>query len=50
MGVFDKFLNIMKLDEEDDYDEFDDYDEEDDDDYEEEAPKKKIFQKERKRF
>ena len=29
MGVFDKFLNIMKLDEEDDFDEFDEYDEED---------------------
>jgi cell division inhibitor SepF len=50
MGVFDKFLNIMKLDEEDDYDEFDDYDEEDDDDYEEEAPKKRFFKKKEKDF
>jgi cell division inhibitor SepF len=51
MGVFDKFLNIMKLDEEDDYDEFDEYDEEDDDDdYEEEAPKKRFFKKKEKDF
>ena len=50
MGVFDKFLNIMKLDEEDDYDEFDDYDEEDDDDYEDEAPKKRFFKKKEKDF
>lgn len=49
MGVFDKFLNIMKLDEEDDYDEFDDYDEEDDD-YEDEAPKKRFFKKKEKDF
>ena len=34
MGVFDKFLNVMRLDDEDDFDDFDDYDEEDDD-YEE---------------
>ena len=40
MGVFDKFLNIMKLDDEDEYDEFDEFD---DDDYEEEAPKKGLF-------
>ena len=51
MGVFDKFLNIMKPDEEDDYDEFDDYDEEDDeDDYEDEAPKKRFFKKKEKDF
>ncbi len=51
MGVFDKFLNIMKLDEEDDFDEFDEYDEEDDDDdYEEEAPKKRFFKKKEKDF
>ncbi len=51
MGVFDKFLNIMKLDEEDDFDEFDDYDEEDDDDdYEEEVPKKRFFKKKEKDF
>ena len=50
MGVFDKFLNIMKLDEEDDYDEFDDYDEDDDDDYEDEAPKKRFFKKKEKDF
>ena len=50
MGVFDKFLNIMKLDEDDDYDDFDDFDEEDDDDYEDEAPKRKFFRKKEKDF
>lgn len=39
MGVLDKFLDIMKLsDDEDDYDDF--YDDEYEDDYEEEKPKK----------
>lgn len=48
MGVFDKFLNIMKLDgDEDDYDDYDDYD--DEDDYEE-APKKKFFKKKEKDY
>ncbi len=50
MGVFDKFLNIMKLDEDDDYDEFDEFDDDDDDDYEEEAPRKKFFKKKEKDF
>ena len=49
MGVFDKFLNVMRLDDEDDFDEFDDYDEEDDD-YEEEAPKRKFFKKKEKDY
>ena len=49
MGVFDKFLNVMRLDDEDEYDEFDDY-EEDDDDYEEEAPKRKFFKKKEKDY
>jgi cell division inhibitor SepF len=48
MGVFDKFLNIMKLDDDDDYDEFDEYDE--DDDYEEEPPKRSFFKKKEKDF
>lgn len=48
MGVFDKFLNIMKLDGDEDYDEFDDYDEADD--YEEEAPKKSFFKKKSKDY
>ena len=48
MGVFDKFLNIMKLDDDDDYDEFDDFDEEDDD-YDE-APKRKLFKKKEKDY
>lgn len=48
MGVFDKFLNIMKLDDEDEYDEYDEYDE---DDYEEdEAPKKHLFRKKEKDY
>lgn len=49
MGVFDKFLNIMKLDDEDEYDEFDDY-EDDDDDYEDEAPKRSFFRKKEKDY
>lgn len=49
MGVFDKFLNIMKLDEEDEFDEFDDYDEEDDD-YEEDTPKRSFFKKKEKDY
>ena len=47
MGVFDKFLNIMKLDDEEEYDEFDDYEE---DDYEEDAPKKSFFKKKEKEY
>lgn len=49
MGVFDKFLNIMKLDEDDDYDDYDEFDD-DDDDYEDESPKKKFFRKKEKDF
>lgn len=47
MGVLDKFLDIMKLNDEDDYD--DDFfdDDLDDDDYEE-KPKKGLFKKEKK--
>lgn len=48
MGVFDKFLDIMKLDDEDEFDEFDEFDE--DDDYEEEEPKKGFFRKKEKEF
>ena len=48
MGVFDKFLDIMKLDGDDDYDEFDEFD--DDDDYEEESPKKGFFRKKEKEY
>lgn len=47
MGVFDKVLNIFKLDDEDDYDEYDEYDE--DDDYVEET-KKKSFRKKDKDY
>lgn len=46
MGVFDKFLDIMKLDEDDDFDEFDEFDE----DEEEETPKKSFFRKKEKDY
>lgn len=46
MGVFDKFLNIMKLDDEDEYDEYDEFDEDEDD----EAPRKSFFKKKEKDF
>ena len=45
MGVLDKFLDIMKLSDDEDYeDDFFD----DEDDFEEEKPKKSFFKKERK--
>lgn len=47
MGVFDKFLNIMKLDDEEDYDDYDEYD---DDDYEDEPQKKGFFKKKDKDY
>ena len=45
MGVLDKFLDIMKLSDEEDYDDdfFDD-----DDDFEDEKPKKGLFKKDKK--
>lgn len=49
MGVFDKFLDIMKLDGDDDFDEFDEF-EDDDDDFEEEAPKRSFFRKKEKEY
>lgn len=45
MGVMDKFLNYMKLNDEDEYDEYDDY-YDDDDDIIEEKPKKMVVSKE----
>lgn len=49
MGVLDKFLDIMKLSDEDDYDDDDFFDEEDDfDDYEDKKSKKGIFKKDKK--
>ncbi len=45
MSVLDRFLDVMKLNDEDDFDD-DFYDEEDDDDYEE-RPKRKIFRSSR---
>ena len=41
MGVLDRFLNAMRLNDEDDYDDEDFLDDEIDDDYEEERPVKR---------
>jgi cell division inhibitor SepF len=49
MGVFDKLLDVMRLDGDDDYDEFDEF-EDDDDDFEEEPPKKGFFRKKEKEY
>lgn len=49
MGVFDKFLDIMRLDGDDDFDEFDEFEEEDDD-FEEEPPKRSFFRKKEKDY
>ena len=49
MGVFDKLLDMMKLDGDDDFDEFDDFEEEDDD-FEEETPKRSFFRKKEKEY
>ena len=46
MGVLDKFLDIMKLSDDEDYE--DDFFDEEDDDFEEEKPKKSFFKKEKK--
>lgn len=45
MGVFDKFLNVMKLNDDDGFDDDDFLDDEIDDDYEETKPKKRFFSK-----
>lgn len=47
MGVFDKFLDIMKLNDEDDYD--DDFYDDDFDDYED-KPRKSLFKKEKETY
>ena len=44
MGVLDKFLDIMKLSDDDDYDDDDFFDDDYEDDYEE-KPKKSLFHK-----
>ena len=44
MGVLDKFLDIMKLRDDDDYDDDDFFDDDYEDDYEE-KPKKSLFHK-----
>ena len=43
MGVLDKFLDIMKLSDDDDYEDDDFFDDDYDDDYEDEKPTKGIF-------
>lgn len=48
MGVLDKFLDAIKLTDEDDYDEDDFFDDEFDDDYEDERPRKSLFTKKEK--
>ena len=47
MGVLDKFLDIMKLSDDDEYDEDDFFDDDEYDDEYEEKPKKSIFRRER---
>ncbi|MGO5052315.1 cell division protein SepF [Lachnospiraceae bacterium LCP25S3_G4] len=47
MGVLDKFLDIMKLSDEDDYDSDDFFDDEDDFDDYEDKPRKAMFKKEK---
>ena len=46
MGVLDKFLDIMKLSDDDEYDEDDFFDDDEYDDEYEEKPKKSIFRRE----
>lgn len=48
MGVLDKFLEVMKLDTEDDYEDDDFFDDEFDDDFEDERPKRGSFFKKEK--
>lgn len=43
MGVLDKFLDIMKLSDDDDYDDDDFFDDDYDDDYDEKPAKKSFF-------
>ena len=47
MGVLDKFLDAMKLSDDDEYEDDDFFDDEFDDDYEDEKPKKGLFKKEK---
>lgn len=48
MGVLDKFLEVMKLDDSDDYEDEDFFDDDEFDDYEEEKPKRGgLFKKEK---
>lgn len=47
MGVLDKFLDVIKLSDDDEYEDDDFFDDEFDDDYEDEKPKKGLFKKEK---
>lgn len=47
MGVLDKFLDAIKLSDEDDYEDDDFFDDEFEDEFEDEKPKKSIFKKEK---
>lgn len=48
MGVLDKFLDVMKLSDDDEYDDDDFFDDDEyEDEYEEEKPKRNIFKKEK---
>ena len=47
MGVLDKFLDAIKLSDDDEYEDDDFFDDEFDDDYEDEKPKKGLFKKEK---
>ncbi|MBP3664689.1 MAG: cell division protein SepF [Tyzzerella sp.] len=47
MGVLDKFLDAIKLSDDDEYEDDDFFDDEFDDDYEDERPKKSLFKKEK---
>ena len=48
MGVLDKFLDIMKLSDDDDYDDDDFFDDDYDDDYDEKPAKKSFFGRNKK--
>lgn len=50
MGVLDKFLDAIKLSDDDDYEDDDFFDDEFEDDYEEEKPKKGFFKKEKSAY
>lgn len=50
MGVLDKFLDIMKLSDDDDYDDDDFFDDDYDDDYDDKPAKKSFFKRSSKKY